>query len=241
MEQGDPDAYRSEVRGEFRAGISTLFDPAVLQDAVDRGMDERARGRFDYAAHFDASGGRSDAAALAIGHTEDDELMVLDCLRRWAAPHKPATVIAEAADVVKSYGVREVQIDRFAGDYPSAAFMRHGVGARVCESNTSDNYLALLPRVNAGRVLLLDVPEMLRELRGLERRAGTAGKDRVLHRGGAHDDMAAAVAGLAVTLTTNAGDFYPPGQGPVAWFPDWSEDTEQVVIIDRDGRRLRGD
>jgi len=39
---------------------------------------------------------------------------------------------------------------------------------------------------------------LLRELRGLERRRSSAGRDRVDHRPGAHDDLANAVAGAIV-------------------------------------------
>jgi hypothetical protein len=206
MEQDDPEAYRSEVLGEFRAGISTLFDPDALDDVVPTGIRERPpRDGVDYLVHFDASGGRVDAAGLAGCH-QDGEVVMLDFVRRWPAPHNPEVVIAEAAAVLKGYGVREVQVDRFAGEFPIAAFARHGVTARVAEGTTSEHYLALLPLVNAARVLLLDSPDLLRELRGLERRRGTAGRDHAAHRHGAHDDVAAACAGALVLA---AGDGKP--------------------------------
>ena len=41
MRDEDPDAFRSEVLGLFRAGISSLFDPEVLESAVDVGVRER--------------------------------------------------------------------------------------------------------------------------------------------------------------------------------------------------------
>ena len=41
MEQEDPEAYRSEVLGEFRAGISTFLDPDALADVVEAGVRER--------------------------------------------------------------------------------------------------------------------------------------------------------------------------------------------------------
>ena len=53
-----------------------------------------------------------------------------------------------------------------------------------------------LPLVNSGCIELLDDDALLRELRGLERRRGTAGRDRVDHRPGSHDDRANAVAGV---------------------------------------------
>lgn len=37
----DPEAYRSEVLGEFRSGVGSLFDPEALEVCVDRGTRER--------------------------------------------------------------------------------------------------------------------------------------------------------------------------------------------------------
>jgi hypothetical protein len=41
MAQDDPEAYRSEVLGEFRAGLSQLFDPEAVADCVAEGVRER--------------------------------------------------------------------------------------------------------------------------------------------------------------------------------------------------------
>ena len=49
-------------------------------------------------------------------------------------------------------------------------------------------------------MLLGAAPEMLRELRSLERKRGSSGRDRVDHRPGSHDDQANAVAGLVSLL-----------------------------------------
>jgi len=45
MEQDDPEAYRSEVLGEFRAGLATLLDPEALEPVVASGVRERAVSR----------------------------------------------------------------------------------------------------------------------------------------------------------------------------------------------------
>lgn len=41
MQQDDPDAYQTEVLGEFRSGVSTLLDPAVLAEAMEDAVRER--------------------------------------------------------------------------------------------------------------------------------------------------------------------------------------------------------
>lgn len=198
MAEEDPDAYMSEVLGEFRAGLATLFDVDTLEGLVAPGVRERAPlAGVRYHAHYDPSGGRRDAAALAIAHA-DGERAVLDLLRAWPAPHNPGGVIEEASAILRAYGLARVQVDRFAGEFPREAFRRHGVDAEVAERSTSDSYLELVAIVNAGAAVLLDEPELLRELRGLERRRGNAGRDRVDHRPGSHDDRAAAVCGALV-------------------------------------------
>jgi hypothetical protein len=40
MAEDDPEAYRSEVLGEFRSGVRALFDPEALDAVVERGVRE---------------------------------------------------------------------------------------------------------------------------------------------------------------------------------------------------------
>jgi hypothetical protein len=61
----------------------------------------------NYTAFMDPSGGRGDAAALALAHVEG-ERVVLDLARRWPAPHNPQSVIREMAEILRAYGVRRV-------------------------------------------------------------------------------------------------------------------------------------
>jgi hypothetical protein len=97
---------------------------------------------------------------------------------------------------LKTYRITETTGDRYAPGFVSEGFRTHGVIYRASERDRSTIYLDLLPPVNARRVLLLDDPESLRELRGLERKRGSTGRDRVDHRPGAHDDRANAIAGV---------------------------------------------
>jgi len=199
MEQDDPEAYRSEVLGEFRQGVSTLFDPEALDACVQVGVRERAPDhKYTYGSFTDvASGSGKDAFALAVAHT-DGERVVLDCCRIWKPPFNPSAIIAEAATLLRSYRLSETTGDRYAPGFVNEGFGAHGITYRPSEQDRSALYLELLPIVNAGRAVLLDHPELLRELRGLERRRGSSGKDRCDHRPGQHDDAANAAAGALV-------------------------------------------
>jgi len=202
MALDDPEAYRSEVLGEFRAGLTTFLDPDVLAACVAAGVRERAPAQgVSYTAFVDPSGGRADAFTLAVAHREGEH-GVLDVCRAWRPPFNPAGVIAEAADVLRAYRIGTVTGDRYAGEFPAEQFRVHGVTYQPSERDRSALYLEVLPLLQAGRVVLLDNHELLRELRGLERRSGTSGRDRVDHAPGAHDDRANAAAG-ALVLTAS--------------------------------------
>lgn len=197
MRQDDPEAYRSEVLGEFRAGVSSFFDGEWLEACVISGRGELPPASdVRYRAFVDPSGGSRDAFALAIGHYNKERVVIVDCLRTWPAPFNPSGVVGEAADVLKRYRVKSVVGDRYAGEWPREQFRCNGIRYVPSKLDRSALYLELLPQVNAGTVELLDDVKLLRELRGLERRRGTAGRDRVDHRPGQHDDRANAVAGV---------------------------------------------
>ena len=72
----------------------------------------------------------------------------------------------------------------------------------MADRNRSELYLSLVAFVNGARLEIPDDPALLRELRGLERRRGPSGKDRVDHVPGAHDDRANALAGVAHLILT---------------------------------------
>jgi hypothetical protein len=196
MAQDDPEAYRSEVLGEFRPGTSTLFDPDCLAACVADGVREREPdAAMRYGSFTDAaSGSGKDAFTLAVAHF-DGGRAILDAVRAWKPPFNPSGVIAEASDLLKSYRLSETTGDRYAPGFVSEGFRTNGITYRPSDRDRSTIYLDLLPAVNAEKVLILDDAELLREFRGLERRRGASGRDRVDHRPGQHDDRANAVAG----------------------------------------------
>jgi hypothetical protein len=209
MRQDDPDAYRSEVLGEFRTGTAALFDSRSLEACVIIGRKELMPfSDVMYSAFVDPSGGRGDAFALSIGHREGERLVV-DVVRAWKPPFNPSGIVEEAAGLLRRYDIVSVVGDRYAGEWPRESFRSHDVFYETATQPKSELYLSLLPAINAGIVELPDDPELLRQFRNLERRRGSSGKDRVDHRPGAHDDLANAVAGLVNLLAEDGADGEP--------------------------------
>jgi hypothetical protein len=204
MEQDDPEAYRSEVLGEFRAGLTTLLDPEMIASCVDTGVRERSpqfRTQGRRKGFFDAGGGRVDSAVAAVAEMGPNGRAILCAIRVWKAPFNPSGVIAEASAFYKSWGVYEPFGDQYAAEHTPEQFRRSGLTYRPSPLNRSEIYLELVPLINSQSVVLLDHPDLLRELRGLERRRGSSGRDKVDHRRGLHDDVANASAGALVMCT----------------------------------------
>lgn len=229
MAQDDPEAYRSEVLGEFRTGLSTFLDPDAIAACVAADVRERQpKPGIRYVAFCDPSGGRRDKFTLGIAHREGT-LAILDAVRAWKPPFNPSGVVAEACTFLKTYGVYAVSGDRFSAEFVAEQFRTNGIQYTASERDRSTIYLEIMPLLNSERAVLLDHPELLKELRGLERRRGTSGKDRVDHRPGQHDDLANSAAGVLVLagsgpapmtmeqldgfLAANAGLRSEPGEG----------------------------
>jgi len=90
--------------------------------------------------------------------------------------------------------------DRYSAEWVREAFRSRGIGYEWSTLDRSALYLELLPVINSGGLELLDDAALVRELRGLERRRGSSGRDRVDHRQGSHDDRTTCVAGVVAEI-----------------------------------------
>ena len=91
----DPEAALAEWESEFRNDLSSLFDDALIDMAIDfsRPPELPPVPGIKYRCFVDPSGGRHDAACIAIAHRDqEDGLVIVDCLRGVAAPHDPQIV-----------------------------------------------------------------------------------------------------------------------------------------------------
>jgi hypothetical protein len=126
-------------------------------------------------------------------------------------------VVAEIASIVKTYRLREVLGDRYAGAWVRERFAQHGIVYREAPKDKSAIYSETLPLFTTGRIDLLDHPHLVRELKTLERRPRAGGRALIDHPHGAHDDYSnalclAAYAALCTRLDVLVGEV-------VVWLP----------------------
>jgi hypothetical protein len=194
----DPASAAAEYGAEFRSEIAAFVDLAVLEACTVDGLFELPPiSGVTYVAFVDPSGGSSDSMTMAISHRDHDGLLVLDCVREVRAPFQPENVVMDFCQTLTSYGIGTVVGDRYAGEWPREQFSKRNT-YRPSERVKSDIYRDCLPLLNSRKCQLLDIPRLISQFHGLERRTARGGKDSIDHGPGAHDDIANAVAGALV-------------------------------------------
>jgi hypothetical protein len=199
----DPAVAAAEYLAQWRIDIETFIAREVIEAAVEPRVFEipRAEGLV-YHAFADPSGGAADSMCLAVAHRDKDKVVVLDCLKEVRAPFDPDEVCKDFAETLHSYGLMEVEGDKYGGIWPTERFEAHGIRYIASERTKSQIYLEALPLFMARRVQLLDHRPMIAQLCSLERHAGRIGKDVVDHPPGSMDDCANAATGAIVAAAS---------------------------------------
>jgi len=190
----DPAVAAAEYGAEFRTDVESFLTREVVDSCVRPEPLElpNYRGRR-YLAFVDPAGGGRDEFTLAIGHVDQDRV-VIDALR--ARNGQPAAIVAEYADLMHSYGITKAMADRYGGDWPRDEFARHRINVEPVGRSKSELYIDALAAFNSERVELPPDDRMQRQLLDLERRTSRGGRDTIDHPPQGHDDRANAVAGL---------------------------------------------
>ncbi|OQP86023.1 hypothetical protein BTR14_13145 [Rhizobium rhizosphaerae] len=200
----DPNSAAAEYGAEFRSDIESYISREAVEGCVEPGVIEKLPlGGIFYRAFVDPSGGTSDSMTMAIAHTEQSRA-VLDLVREIKAPFSPEAAVKEFCDLLKLYRVSKVVGDRYAGEWPREQFRKHGISYEPAAKPKSDLYRDMLPVINSRECELLDIPVLVNQICGLERRTARGGRDSIDHSPGAHDDVANAVAG-AIAITKTSG------------------------------------
>jgi len=191
----DPANAAAEYDAQFRADIESFVSREVVDACVVKGRFELPpMQRMQYSAFVDPSGGSADSMTLCIVHREG-ERAVIDAIREEKPPFSPEQVVTDFAKLLKSYRIKTVVGDRYAGLWPRERFEVHGIQYEPSAKPKSDLYRDMLPILNGGRAELLDHPKLVAQLCSLERRTARGGKDSIDHPPGAHDDVANCIAG----------------------------------------------
>ena len=212
----DPVRFTREFEAEFTEDLDAFLPFSWVQDAIMTGIHEvPPSDGLRYTAAVDPSGGGADSFALSIVHTEgtgNERVLVQDVARAWGRtggrPPELEGVIKEIAALLDRYRLRQVFGDRYAGQWVRQAFQREGITYKEVEADKSAVYLEVEPLFAQGRIRILDVPQLAKELTLLERRPRPGGKVVVDHPRGGHDDLANALAIAAYkALCAGATDY----------------------------------
>jgi hypothetical protein len=197
----DPASAAAEYGAEFRRDIESFVSIEALNACVSAGVFERPPLRdAAYVGFVDPSGGSADSMTLAIAHRDKDGHGILDAVRECRPPFSPEAVVEEFSALLRAYDVREVEGDRYAGEWPRERFRIHNVEYMPAARPKAEIYRDFLPILNSRRADLLDHARLVNQISGLERRTARGGRDSIDHAPGAHDDIANAAAGALVRV-----------------------------------------
>jgi hypothetical protein len=214
----DPESAKAEWDAEFRGDLSSLLDDAIIEEAIEHGrpLELPPQERLSYYAFVDASGGRADSFTMCIGHKREDRF-VADVVRGRKAPFDPKSVVAEYASLARLYSCYAVTGDNYAGEWVSDAFCDAGLQYQRADLPKSQLYLEAVPYFMQNAVAIPNHPQLIRELRLLERRTGRSGRDYVDHPQGGNDDHANSLVGAMWVAMSKHFDCPVAQTGRFSW------------------------
>jgi hypothetical protein len=171
----------------------SAYSAEKIMDSVERGVTARLPvAGVSYQAFVDMSGGSSDDACLAIAHRDADGKAILDRVLNQGQrpPFDPMVAVKRFLAVLKDYHISNVTGDAYAGETFVSAFTNLGIGYVVSQLSRSEIYESIEPHFNAGKIVLLDEPELESQFLGLIWRGG-----KIDHANGEPDDWSNTCAG----------------------------------------------
>jgi hypothetical protein len=196
----DYSAGRAEWLAEFREDLETFLPTEIIESAIIRNRWELPKIEgVQYHAFLDPSGGRSDSFTLGIAHKEQgSNKILLDRIEERRAPFNPQAVAKEFSEIIKKYGISRAKGDKYAGEWVARAFRDEGITFEASDLSKSEIYLESEPLLAQGAVELLDHQRLFNQLRSLERRTRSGGRDSVDHGPNLQDDVSNAACGAIV-------------------------------------------
>jgi hypothetical protein len=221
----DPLRAQREIDADWIDSLTSFLSSDWVESAVVRDRRENPpQPGVVYVHTLDQSQLRGDAFTYCIGHMESGGRFVQDLMRSWQGSRSStvnlASVVQEIVAIGRLYGGASFIGDQQAKDWVAQEFQRAGGGFTKSAKNTSDCYLESEPYFAQGKVDLLDDPQLIRELKLLERVARPGGKTTVQHPRNSHDDRAASLCrGIVNAAGASGSSLWAGGQriAPAGW------------------------
>jgi hypothetical protein len=150
---------------QFRADIEAFVSLEIVEACAGEHVEMAPADGGKYHGFIDPSGGSADSFTLAISH-KDGERVIIDCIREVHPPFSPESVVDDFAVLLKSYRIRDVTGDRYAGEWPREQFRKRGIEYRCAEKPKSDLFRDLLPLLNSQRIVLPKSERLISQLVG---------------------------------------------------------------------------
>jgi len=198
----NPTAYKTEYQAEFRSDLSAMYDPLVIDDAVNtsRPLELPYNSKHAYQSFVDvAGGGGRDSYALAIGHKEGDRI-IIDVVRSRKPKFNPLEVTSQFCTLLSQYGIKKVKGDKFSGDFASNLFNKHSISYERSEKTKSELYIEAEALFNTQRIELPGKEPALSQLKMLVRKTRSGGRDSVDTDSGQPEDEGNVICGAAVNM-----------------------------------------
>jgi hypothetical protein len=231
----DAKAFERECLARFQDSLSGFLSSALLQEAVERGVVERAPETSNvYVAALDPAF-RRDAFAFCIGHADPARGLVIDLIRRWqplpGLPLNPKEILTEIVPLLKAYKVPVITSDQYHFESLNQLAIELGFAIQATPFTATSKasiYGNLKNLVNTKRIRLLDHPEALAELSSLELQLTEGGNVKIAAPPDCHDDLATVIA-----LVANQATWLLPAAAP----KEEKEPTYQEIIARQVQRR----
>jgi hypothetical protein len=155
----------AEYLAQFRSDIESFVSYEVVRACIGDYIEAAPVSGHRYSAFVDPSGGSADSFTMGISH-RDGERIYIDATREIQPPFSPEAVINEFAALCKSYRVRTIVGDKYAGEFPREQFRKRGIEYRCSDKTKSDLFRDLLPLLNAGRIVLPKSDRLVNQICG---------------------------------------------------------------------------
>lgn len=230
LKKRKPLTYRTEHEAFFRTDLSAMYDPAMIDKAVnfDRPLKISQVEGVDYKCYVDvAGGGGKDSYSICVGHLENEKA-IIDMVRSRAPKFNPDEVTSQYCDLIKEYRVSKVIGDKFSGDWASNSFAKHDIGYERSEKTKSELYLEAESPFNTERVDIPDKELAVTQLKNLIRKTRSGGKDSVDTDSGQPEDEANVIAGVIWLLTGGKESGGAYGIPETGMDEIWAEDRPSI-------------